>query len=317
MTVRKAWALFGVVVMGQEALAHAHVNQEQRFSVGDVEVSMGLGLLNGQSKEKVYDEGEKLSQLNWDLKQIPTLHLGVTFHPAEWLSLDARGWTQMGKGRSHMKDYDWLDGEDEPWTHYSDHPDTKVEKAWQAELAATVWALNRNDFALGAMLGYQRSELGWEAKGGQFTYSSDDDFRDLSGNLPAELKVISYEQRFDTPYVGLVGLYSHENWTLEGRFKYSQWVKARDYDQHHLRLTTFTGNNGNRGRMQSVALGLSYRASPQLSIKAGIDYQTYAESKGSTLIDDRDEGERYRVGGKAGSQASRTVLSTLALNYRF
>ena len=69
MTVRKAWTLFGVVVLGQEALAHAHVNEEQRFSVGDVEVSMGLGLLNGQSKEKVYDEGEKLSQLNWAIKQ--------------------------------------------------------------------------------------------------------------------------------------------------------------------------------------------------------------------------------------------------------
>jgi outer membrane protease len=317
MTVRKAWALFGVVALGQEALAHAHVHEEQRFSAGDVEVSMGLGLLSGQSKEKVYDEGEKLSQLNWAIKQVPTLHLGVTFNPSEWLSLDAKGWTQMGKGRSHMKDYDWMDGEDEPWTDYSDHPDTKVKKAWQAEFAATVWAFKREDLALGAMLGYQHSEFSWEAKGGRFTYSSDDGFRDITGEIPAKLKSISYEQTFSTPFVGLVGLYTHDNWTLEGRFKYSQWVKARDDDQHHLRNVTFTGNNGNRGKMQSLAMGVSYRLTPQLSLKGSVDYQKYAEAKGSILSKDAGTGEREYFGGKSGAQANRTVLSSLALNYRF
>lgn len=309
--------MLGLVAMGQEALAHAHVTEERRFGAGDVEVSVGLGLLNGQAKEKAYYEGEKLSQLNWDLKQVPTLHLGLTFHPSEWLSLDARGWTQMGKGRSHMKDYDWMDGEDEPWTDYSDHPDTKVKKAWQAEFTATVWALKREDLALGAMLGYQRSEFGWEAKGGRFIYSSEDGFRDEIGEVPAKLKGISYEQTFDTPYIGLVGLYTHDNWELEGRFKYSQWVKARQYDQHHLRDLTFTGQNDNRGKMQSLALGVSYRIQPQLTIKAAVDYQMFAETKGNTLINDLDEGKRYRAGDKSSSQANRTVLSTLALNYRF
>ncbi|MFJ5296634.1 omptin family outer membrane protease [Pseudomonas sp. NPDC088368] len=317
MKARNTWALLGLVALGQEALAHAHVTEEQRFEAGDVEVSVGLGLLNGQAKEKAYYEGEKLSQLNWDLKQVPTLHLGVTFHPSEWLSLDARGWTQMGKGRGHMKDYDWIDGEDEPWTHYSDHPDTKVQKAWQAEFAATVWALKREDMAFGAMLGYQRSEFGWEARGGEFTYSSENGFRDISGKVPPELKSISYEQSYDTPYIGLVGLYTHDNWTLEGRFKYSQWVKARQHDQHHLRDLTFTGQNDNRGKMQSLALGVSYRIQPQLSIKAGVDYQVFAEAKGHALINDLDEGKRYRTGDKSMSQANRTVLSTLALNYRF
>ncbi len=317
MTGRNTWVLLGLVMVGQEALADAQMADEQRFQLGSVKLSLGVGVLNGQAKEKVYDEGEKLSQLNWDLKQVPTLHLGMTYHPLDWLSLDARGWSRVAKGNGHMKDYDWLDGEDEGWTDRSDHPDTRLKKAWQAEFAATAWALKREDLAVGVMLGYQRSEFSWQARGGSFTYSSDDGFRDISGKLPAGLKGITYEQTYATPYVGLVGVYNYSDWTLEGRFKYSQWVKAKDHDQHHLRGVTFTGDNGNRGRMQSLALGLSYRINPQFSIKAGVDYQVYAEAKGSTTLKNLSNGEQTYYGGKSGSQASRTVLSSLALNYRF
>jgi plasminogen activator len=216
-----------------------------------------------------------------------------------------------------MKDYDWLDEDDEDWTHRSEHPDTQVTKAWQAELAATGWALKRDDLALGVMLGYQRTQLGWQARGGRYLYSSDDGFRDIPGVIPSGLKGISYQQTYDTPYVGLVGLYNYRDWTVEGRFKYSQWVKARDFDTHHLRNTTFAGNNGNTGQMQSLALGVSYRVNPQFTVKAGVDYQVYAEAKGSTKVTHTPSGETRYYGGKSGSQASRTVLSTLALNYHF
>lgn len=147
------------------------------------------------------------------------MHLGVAFDPLNWLTLEGRGWTQIAKGKIHMKDYDWLDGEDEDWTHCSDHPNTTVQKAWQAEFAATAWAFKRENMALGVMLGYQRNEFGWQAKGGRYNYSSDEGFRDLSGQFPAGVKGITYEQSYDTPYIGLVGHYTWRDWSLEGRFK--------------------------------------------------------------------------------------------------
>jgi len=319
MKASNTLVLLTLAAFAQESLAHAQVMDEQQFQLGSVELSLGTGLLNGQAQEKVYDtyDGNKVSQLNWDLKQVPTLHLGLAYHPTDSLTLEARGWTKIAKGDGHMKDYDWLSDEHAEWSHYSDHPDTRVQKAWQAEFAATLWAIKRDDLALGALLGYQRNEFGWQARGGSLTYSSDEGFRDISIEIPKGLKGITYEQRYDTPYLGLVGLYTYRDWTLEGRFKYSQWVKARDYDQHHLRETTFTGNNGNNGRMQSLALGVAYQVSPQLSVKAGVDYQVYAEAKGSILQKDLASGKRDYYGGESGSQASRTVLSSLALNYRF
>jgi len=320
MKASKTLVLLTLAALAQESLAHAQMKDEQQFQVGSLELSLGAGLLNGQAQEKVYDTdegGKKISQLNWDLKQVPTLHLGLAYHPTDLLTLEARGWTKIAKGDGHMKDYDWLSDDHAEWSHFSDHPDTRVQKAWQAEFAATLWAIKRDDLALGVLLGYQRNEFGWQARGGSLTYSSDEGFRDISAEIPDGVKGITYEQSYETPYVGLVGLYTYRDWTLEGRFKHSQWVKARDYDQHHLRDITFTGNNGNKGRMQSLALGLSYRFNPQFSLKAGVDYQVYAEAKGSVLQKDLASGERDYYGGESGSQASRTVLSSLALNYRF
>jgi plasminogen activator len=117
--------------------------------------------------------------------------------------------------------------------------------------------------------------------------------------------------------VGLVGLYQFRNWTLEGKFKYSRCVRARDHDQHHLSGVNYDGDCGNTGRMQSLAVALSYRASPQLSLRAGVDHQMYVEAKGSTLIKDTQSGDRFRIAGDAGSQSARTTMSTLALAYAF
>lgn len=318
MKGRGTLVMLGLTLLAQDAMADAKMTDEQRFQVGGVAVSLGVGLLNGQAQEKVYDtfDGKKISQLNWDLKQIPTLHLGLAYDPLDWLTLEARGWTQIAKGDGHMKDYDWEGEDGEGWSDYSDHPDTRVQKAWQAEVAATAWALKREDLALGVMLGYQRTQLGWQARGGRYIYS-EDGFRDSVGQFPDGEKGISYRQTYDTPYIGLVGLYTYRDWSLEGRFKYSQWVKARDFDTHHMTDTTFAGNNGNRGRMQSLALGVGYRISPRFSVKAGVDYQVYAEAKGSVKKTNLQSGEVDHYGGKAGSQAGRTVLSSLELSYTF
>lgn len=317
MSGRKALVLLGLVAFGQEALADAQVTNEQKIQVGSVELNLGVGLLNGRSLEKVYDEGRKLSQLNWDIKQVPTLHLGLAYHPLDWLSLDVRGWTRMSGGDSHMKDYDWLADGDADWTHYSNHPDTRLKNAWQAEFSAIAWALKREDLALGVMAGYQRSRFDWQSRGGSYTYSSKDGYRDVTGEFPSGVKGITYQQTYDTPYLGLVGLYTLQNWTLEGRFKYSQWVKAREFDTHHMRNLTFKGDNGDKGRMQSLALALSYQLTPQFSVKAGIDHQVYAESKGSMLIKHAPSGQSMRTGHDSSSQSNRTTVSSLAVAYQF
>lgn len=63
MKGRKTLVLLGLVTFGQQEVASAQVTNEQRFDLGSVEVNMGVGLLNGQAREKVYgvDAGGKKS----------------------------------------------------------------------------------------------------------------------------------------------------------------------------------------------------------------------------------------------------------------
>jgi plasminogen activator len=315
----KTLLLLGLVAVAPQIWADAQVSREQLFQVGDLELSVGMGLLSGKAEEKAYDtdDGKKISQLDWDIKQATTLHFGLAYHPLDWLSLNLGGWTRVAGGSSHMKDYDWLDDEQDDWSHYSTHPDTRLTKAWQAEVSATAWAIKRDNLALGVMAGYQRNQLGWESNGGRYTYSSEGDYRDRQGRFLDDVKVISYRQTYDTPYVGLVGVYTWQNWTLDSRFKYSQWVKGKSFDNHYLRDLSFSGDYGNSGRMQSLALGLTWRVDPQMSLRAGVDYQVYAEAKGSVLARHVPSGETHLYDGEAGSQASRTLLSSVALTYQF
>jgi plasminogen activator len=114
-----------------------------------------------------------------------------------------------------------------------------------------------------------------------------------------------------------VGVYGVRDWSLETRFKYSQWVKARDSDTHHARAITFAGSNGDKGRMYSLAAAPSYSFYPQLSVKAGLEHQVYAESRGYANIHVVDEGYRLRTEPNSSSQSNRTTVSSLALAYRF
>lgn len=315
----KTLVLVGLALFGQEALATAQVTDKQHFLLGNLELNLGMGLLSGTAEEKAYDlyDGKKISQLNWDIKQATTLHLGLAYHPLEWLSFNVGGWTRVTGSNSHMEDYDWLGDDGDDWSDYSNHPDTRLNQAWQAEVSATAWAIKRDDLALGVMAGYQRNQFAWESRGGSYIYSSEEGYRDLYGKILEELKVISYQQTYDTPYVGLVGRYTLQDWTLESRFKYSQWVKAGDYDQHYLRDLTFTGKHGNSGRMQSLAVALTYRVDSDFSVRAGIDYQVYAEAKGNVVVRHVPSGESERSGNNASSQAVRTIVSNVAVSYRF
>lgn len=245
MNARTILVMLGLAAYAGSALASAQVTNEQRLQVGSVEMSLGAGLLNGQSQEKVYDSGDKVSQLNWDIEQVPTLHLRLALHPLEWLTLDARGWTRMSGGNSDMQDYDW-EGDSDSWAHFSDHPDTRLKRAWQADVSATAWAIKRKDVAVGALAGYQHTRFDWQSRGGSYIYSSRYGYRDERGDFPAGEK-----------------------------------------------------------------------ANPQLSIKAGLELQVYAEAKGYANIHEVDKGRRSRTEHGSSSQSSRTTMSSLALAYQF
>lgn len=249
------------------------------------------------------------------MKNVRTLHLGAGYQPLPWLSVNASGWTAIRPGNSRMTDYDWL-YEDEDWSHRSIHPDTQLDKAYQAEVSGTLWALQDQDVGLGVTLGYQVNRFQWTARGGSYLYSSRTGFRDVTGDFPDGQKVISYRQGYRTPYIGVTSYYDWQDWRVDLYGKYSRWVTAQAFDTHHLRSMTFA-DKGRRAELKAVGFGVTYRFVPQFAVRAGVDYQTLGEAKGPTRMTSLETDEQVVLAGDAAGISNRTVQSNLSLSYQF
>lgn len=304
-----------LALVGVGVQAAASEGQNQQWSMGPVDISLGAGYLTGRSQEKVYDpqSGSKASHLLWDIEQAPTLHAGLTVEPSPWLSLALRGWSKVDSGDSSMVDYDWQSELNSSWSHRSEHPDTRLIRAYQAEFAASFWLLRQAAWQFGVLAGYQRTHYKWEAKGGSYIYS-DTGFRDLVGNFPDGELGITYQQTYKAPYLGLTGRYQWQDWQIDASLKASRWVDAEDYDIHHARDTTFA-DTGNGSRLRAGSLGVTYRLTERASLRGQLDYQEFSEGKGKTRVEER--GVREVVHGDASGMSNRSVQGSLGLRYRF
>jgi plasminogen activator len=278
---------------------------------------MSLGYLTGESNELVYDPGTgaKISELNWKIDNVLMLGLGGSIQPKRWLRLNADVRFKLGDGDNTMDDYDWL-ATGYPWTHWSHHDDTDLNTGYTWDLNVEFPFYLAREAMISAFIGYKRDNWEWTAKGGNFVYSYYD-FRDTTGTFPAGEKGITYEQWFDTPYIG-VGFDTSfaNNLQLYGKFIYSTFVQAGDKDQHHMRNLVFE-EEFDDGDMYGIDLALAWNFRPKWAAIASFNYQKYDEMKGTTDITDLVTGERYHISGDAaGADHNHTVWS-LGVRYTF
>lgn len=82
---------------------YASASSEINFSPDSVSVDASLSVLNGKSSEFVYNDGDKLSQLDWKIQNTPIVKAGITWDAISWLTLNASGWTTLASaGRLWM-----------------------------------------------------------------------------------------------------------------------------------------------------------------------------------------------------------------------
>ncbi|MBG6246090.1 hypothetical protein CS369_17345 [Candidatus Symbiopectobacterium sp. 'North America'] len=93
-------------------------------------ISGALGWLEGKSHENVYMEnGDKLSQLDWKIKQTPIMAMAVNWDIFPHITLNARGWTTFAERSAKMDDYDWLYDDQAHWSEWSYHPNSRLNHA--------------------------------------------------------------------------------------------------------------------------------------------------------------------------------------------
>jgi plasminogen activator len=223
-----------------------------------------------------------------------------------------------------MDDFDWLYvGLD--WSHWSYHEDTAVNEVSSLDLNGEFTLFDftgeRNATTITGLLGYRQDRLDWQAKGGFGIYSDIENqgFRDVQVTFP-NVPVISYEQVFDTLYIG-VGLRAVSNAgsrpiTLSASFRYSNQAHGESDDIHHLRDLRFE-DSGDHGTWQAYDIGIDFHFSSSLAFNLSYAAQRYAEIKATTTVTDLTTGEKTFFSGDASGLDHRSDLVSLGLTYKF
>lgn len=284
------------------------------FSPESFTVSTSGGMLNGKSHELVYDAGtgRKVSQLDWKIKNLGIVKGDVSWDAYSFLTLNARGWTSLASGSSHMDDYDWLNASQAKWTDHSSHPNTDVNYANEYDLNVKGWLFKDKNYKAGVVAGYQETRFSWTATGGSYNYNNGAD----TGNFPEGERGIGYRQRFSMPYVGLTGQYRINDFEFNALFKFSDWARARDNDEHYMRDLTFRDKSAN-SRYYGTTVDAGYYIAPNVKVFAEFAWSKYEEGKGSTQVIDNISGQTSSIGGEAAGIANKNYTITAGMQYRF
>lgn len=283
------------------------------FSSENFTISTSGGILNGKSKELVYTEtGRKYSQLDWKIKNVAIVKGEISWDAYSFLTLNTRGWTSIRHGSGHLDDYDWMSSRQESWTHHSSHPSTNVNYANEYDLNLTAWVFQNPNAKAGVVAGYQQTRFSWTANGGYYNYYNGE----IIFNLPASEKGIGYSQKFSMPYIGLVGQYRINDFEFNALFKFSDWSRARDNDEHYSRNLTFHEKSSN-SRYYGTLINAGYYITPNTKAFAEFAWGKYKEGKGSAKVIDSNSGEVGFIGGDAAGIANNNQTITAGLQYHF
>ena len=314
--------LIGIAVLflSAPAAAQDQVSTEGSTSINIqqqvVQVSghMGLGYLDGEGKEAVFDNGHKLSELTWELENIYMLNLGGSIAPRPWLALNADVWFKLTEGDGAMDDYDWM-VRGYPYTDWSHHDDTDLTEGIMFDISAAFTIHEFSETTFLGYIGYKHDTWEWESRGGSYVYSTNYLY-DTVGSFPDGAKAITYNQTYDTPYIG-IGFHSRlTDLSFFGRFVYSPFAMLETEDTHHMRNLRIDGDFDPTS-LYLVDLGFGYHLTPHLSLLGSVQYQKYDRGDGDYVYTDLTTNTAYTFPGVSASADHESYLFSITGKYSF
>ncbi len=305
------------------------------------EIRLNTGLLNGHSGRYRYDAygkasgvpGHKLTQLNWTLENVPMVGVGFSIASAKWLRVSADYWTNATDSNATMDDYDWnqdymglYTDMSTDWSHWAHHDSTTVTKAESIDLNAEITIFqsdrkkdfDRERFTITAILGYKQDQFIWNANAaGVYGIYSNTAYRDNQNITFPEGPVVSYEQQYKIPYVGLgLNATNANQITFSARVRYSNQVQGDSIDYHYVDEARFD-DSGDNGKWLSWDIKMDFHMSKALLLNAAYMTQYYSEIKASTMHTDLKTGDKTLYQGDAAGLDHHSNMLSLGLTYQF
>ncbi|MCW8386929.1 omptin family outer membrane protease [Fluoribacter dumoffii] len=302
-----------IVMVGLTSLFLTFNAVAAEYQLNGLSLNASLGVLSGKAHEYVYypHRESQLSQLDWRIKNAALLNGELNYDVLSWLSLNGRGWTTLAKNKAAMDDYDWFNPYQEDWTHWSHHENTHLNYANGLDLSLRAWLMQNQNYKLGLAAGYQWDAFSWRALGGCYEYNNGMNIGCFPDNFPG----IGYQQKFRTPYVGLAGKYFINNFEFNALLKYSNWVSARDHDEHYARQLTFK-DQGNHFGYYAATLNAGYFVTRGAKIFVEGSYNHFSNGHADTEIINKFSGAHGYESDSAGLSNKNYSLA-LGMQYTF
>lgn len=280
------------------------------FSNGTTNVEFKYGTLSGTANEIVYwssTSDKEISELVWNLDNITLAGVELGYTIDERAKISADFYMNSNTGKSDMTDYDWMNYNSNNWTHWSNSSTNIDVYKFDFNLLYSTQILENLNFFITA--GYKLDIYKWVAIGGSYTYPSG------SGTFQ-DIPVISYNQFFNVPYIGLGTVLNMSNFSFTGKLIYSGTVIAKDEDTHHLRNLYFE-EYFEGGKMLGIILRGEYNFTDNFSVLSSIDYSKYYLNKGYIVETNLTNGSTTTYDKGSAGIENTTKQITLGFNYKF
>ncbi|MDB5553766.1 MAG: outer rane protease [Rhizobium sp.] len=270
------------------------------------------GITAIKANELVYEGKAKVSQLIWKSQGISTFTGDATFALDKSFYLKAAGTIGFG-GDGYMADYDWFNPGG-PWTHRSQHPDTRLDHYFALSLEAGREILSHDGTSVSLGGGLKYTDVKWSAYGGSYVYS-DSGFRADRGNFPDGEKGISYQQQWPVPYLGVNLSHTEGAWSLGSALQGGIAIDADVTEDHWMRDLRFIDHfDTTPAVMISASAEYEFRPDTAFYVSGSFDHM-FRTRADTDMIDKLTGGKQKYPDGAGADYQSMTV--SLGLRGRF
>ena len=255
-----------------------------------MKITPEIYLMNGMIYEYVFSSsclntGNKLSELQWDIKNVPVLKLHADFDILDYLYTGINGSFVIPCSSGNLQDYDWLNSTKSQWknanpcdmTNYSKH-DNKINKCISLSILLGGNIYLPAEIKLSPYIGYIYEYVGFDGSDGFCIYKSDNyNPKNFSG------KVISYSQEINSCITGIkFSIESIPRTCISGNFGFSPaltFLSALDY--HYLNSAVYWDSFSNLWLVQAD-LSIQYKFNKNHASGISGFIMFIPESKGTT-----------------------------------
>lgn len=315
------------LIMNLSAMASmgtVYKNSENTYDLSNdafnASIRAGAGYLTGSATEKQYGSinTNTWEDLDWEIDNLYMTGLGFSLQK-QWVAIHSDIWISTIDGEGAMdsiglNSYTYAAYPAATEYDTSHHNDTDVSEGiiFDINCELLIPQFSTSNFTLGVILGYKYENYNWEAHGGTATIGG------ITSQFADGRNIVSYEQTFKTPYIGLGLRTSIENFELSGRVFGSTLVSGDSLDEHHDIIYRYEGDM-NYGNMIAFDISATYSFTKQIALQLGYNYTCYDSLRGSVTITTIDGSNntiatRYEDNG---SMELDTSMASLSLIYKF